>query len=176
MEKPRSFPPKPCRFCKKPFQPTWSGNHCCSVQCQINRHLVRSESGCLEWRGASTPGGYGSIRLNGKTHRAHVVNWQLTNGPVPEGLILRHKCDNPPCCNLDHLEPGTHSENSLDKFARGRAVVGDKHYLAKLISPDIPVIRARLLAGDSCNAIARDYKVTSGTISQIKRGRAWKHS
>lgn len=77
---------------------------------------------CLVWTGHRSREGYGYIKVAGKSPRgAHRVAWELENGPVAAGLVVRHKCDNPPCVKLDHLELGTHQDNVNDMIARGRA-------------------------------------------------------
>lgn len=78
------------------------------------------ETGCHIWRGLRTERGYGVLGSDLK-HRVHRVAWEAVNGrPVPEGLVVRHRCDNPPCCNPDHLEVGTHADNARDAIVRGR--------------------------------------------------------
>lgn len=52
--------------------------------------------------------------------RANRVAWILTHGEIPDGLIILHRCDNPPCCNPRHLKPGTQRDNTEDKMRRGR--------------------------------------------------------
>ena len=77
---------------------------------------------CLVWTGHRSREGYGYVKVVGKSPRgAHRVAWELENGPVASGLVVRHKCDNPPCVKLDHLELGTHQDNVNDMIARGRA-------------------------------------------------------
>lgn len=86
--------------------------------------VVIMPSGCLEWTGAKKRYGYGTIsdlsgsgRKNLPTHR---LAWELTYGPIPDGLFICHRCDNPPCCNPDHLFLGTHTENMADMRSKGR--------------------------------------------------------
>lgn len=135
---------------------------------------------CWLWLGA-TGRGYGQVRIHGIRYRAHRVAWELSNGPVPVGLVVMHKCDVRNCVNPDHLQVGTQSENMLDAFRKGRLAYprwagsrasgprasGDSHYNVKIPDSEIPVIRARAAAGDSLAAIARDYQVTGSNISQI---------
>lgn len=85
-----------------------------------------SESGCREWLGAryNVRGfRYGKFAFKNKKSwiAAHRASWVIHNGPIPAGLIVRHKCDNPPCVAIEHLELGTHMDNTVDKIKRGRA-------------------------------------------------------
>ena len=71
-------------------------------------------SGCWLWSGAIADTGYGSIRTSRpepRTLLAHRLSYELTNGPIPEGLELDHKCRVRCCVNPEHLEPVTHSVN-----------------------------------------------------------------
>lgn len=78
-------------------------------------------NGCWLYTGAKGHYGYGMVGRRG-THpaRAHRFAWELLKGTIPAGLDLLHKCDNPPCCNPDHMWVGTHHENMLDCAAKGR--------------------------------------------------------
>jgi hypothetical protein len=67
--------------------------------------------GCWIWTGSLTDDGYGNVWFDGKCQGAHCVAYELTFGPIPEGLELDHKCHVRACCNPDHLEPVTHAEN-----------------------------------------------------------------
>lgn len=84
-------------------------------------NVVVNERGCWVWQGWCNPRwGYGHTAWRGEDWAVHRLMWILMKGPVPEGKILCHSCDNPPCCNPDHLWPGTDHENHLDKTAKGR--------------------------------------------------------
>ena len=79
--------------------------------------------GCWEWRGNRNWCGYGTMSLARKgidRARAHRLMYERFVGPIPEGHVIRHKCDNPPCVNPNHLESGTQSENVWDMVHRGR--------------------------------------------------------
>lgn len=75
---------------------------------------------CVNWTGATFNHGYGQIRRGKKLHLAHRYLFEQAHGPIPEGMVVRHKCDNKRCVNLDHLELGTQAENVMDRTTRGR--------------------------------------------------------
>lgn len=81
------------------------------------------QDACWEWQGRRNSGGYGYVWRttdDGLFTRAHRFAWYLTNGVIPDGLVVRHKCDNPSCCNPAHLETGTVADNNKDCKSRGR--------------------------------------------------------
>lgn len=84
-------------------------------------------NGCWIWLAAKTCG-YGVINIgNGITRKASRVTWELLIGPIPKGMHVLHRCDNPPCVNPAHLFLGTHLDNVADMNAKGRGahVIGD---------------------------------------------------
>jgi len=78
------------------------------------------------------------IRVAGKGIKVHRLAWQLANGPIPDGQLIRHYiCDNPPCCDVAHLRPGTKVDNAADRFNHGRWAGGmGRHNAAKTHCPD----------------------------------------
>jgi hypothetical protein len=72
---------------------------------------------CWNWRQAKDRHGYGQFKPMSYVPplRSHRVAWELVNGPVPEGQLILHSCDNRACCNPAHLRPGSHQENMDDK-------------------------------------------------------------
>ncbi len=75
---------------------------------------------CWEWQASCNPAGYGGFQFNGRFGKAHRAAWELANGPIPEGICVLHRCDNPPCCNPAHLWLGTYADNHRDAVAKGR--------------------------------------------------------
>ena len=86
----------------------------------LARRSEPTPSGCREWAGATNEHGYGVLRRKDGSNLVHVYAWERVHGPVPEGLELRHTCDNPPCCEESHLILGTRSDNMMDAVERGR--------------------------------------------------------
>ena len=90
---------------------------------RLERFTVRGP-GCWGWIGA-TSSGYGRLGRGGRGEGlvyAHRLSWELRNGPIPEGMCVLHRCDNPPCSNPDHLFLGTKADNNRDMSVKGRHV------------------------------------------------------
>jgi hypothetical protein len=77
-------------------------------------------SACWEWQGYRNLEGYGRIKAVGGIQGTHRVAYRLTKGEIPDGLVVMHSCDNPPCCNPAHLSLGTPLDNNNDKVRKGR--------------------------------------------------------
>lgn len=156
-------------------------NPTCSRACSKDfrqRHYNRfwdfvqkaGEDECWIWTGPSDTSGYGSIEYEGKVILAHRISYERTNGEIPHngthhGTCVRHKCDNPPCCNPNHLILGSHLENMADMVERGR-------FARKLTDDQVRAIKAD---GRSYSAIGSQYGIKVATVCDIKRGRIWTH-
>jgi hypothetical protein len=97
--------------------------------------VVVHPGGCWEWRGRRMPKGYGKLNRGTKTVYAHRLAFELRNGPIPDGLYVLHKCDNPPCINPDHLFLGTQADNVRDRDTKGRGNFRNNLPHAKLRPP-----------------------------------------
>jgi hypothetical protein len=139
---------------------------------------------CWVWTTSTNNKGYGQLavgKVDGrkKMRLSHRISWELHHGPVPPGLQVLHRCDNPPCVRPDHLFLGTQAQNMADCSAKGRMgprnLVGERNPAAKLREADVRVIRQRLANGERQTAIAADYGVHFSTIGLIARGQKWGH-
>lgn len=129
---------------------------------------INPRTGCWEWQGARGRGGYGRCG----NERAARVAYRAWRGPLASELEVCHTCDNPPCCNPDHLFLGTTQDNTADKVRKGRVPKGEQHPRARLRADDVRAIRADLRLH---REIAADFGVKTVTVQAIKRRRIWAH-
>lgn len=138
-------------------------------------------SECWEWLGSTTEFGYGWFRAAG-TWGAHRYSWTLHFGPIPDGMCVLHRCDNPRCCNPAHLWLGTNQDNNADCFSKGRMkpnsgqrARGEQHGLAKLDADAIREIRRRRADGAGIKDLGVEFGVNHTNISSICLGKTWRH-
>ena len=122
---------------------------------------------CKVWTRARTTAGYGVRRISGKNYYVHRLEWERHHGPIPKGICICHRCDNPACYEIEHLFDGKQAANLADMVAKGRA---RKH--RKLTDAQV---RSILADTRSQRRIAPEYGVTQSMISHIKRGHSWRH-
>ena len=133
------------------------------------------KTGCHIWTAAKYSNNYGHIRWQEKDLLAHRVAWEYENGKIPPGLQVCHKCDQPQCCNPDHLFLGTQTDNMRDMINKGRDCFprGERQGFAKLTEADVLNIRQRIAEGERNKDLAIKYDVDPSTISNIKRREWW---
>jgi hypothetical protein len=139
-----------------------------SLRERIAARTLLMPSGCIEWQGSIDPAGYGRITVAGKPAYVHREAFKLRHGSIPEGKFILHSCDNPPCCNPDHLRAGTQAENVQDRKDRGRRTY-DPYAASKLTPADVRTIRVLHEGGMSQSAIGRQIGVSQGSVSKIVR-------
>ena len=124
-----------------------------------------------------TKHGYGMIGLGGQGNpeRSHRVAWILAHGPIPDGEVIRHSCDNPPCCNPAHLLSGLPRDNAADRDGRGRQAKGEAAGRAKLTHADVREIRSARAAGFTAPSLAERYGVAIVSIYSIQYRKSWRH-
>lgn len=133
-----------------------------------------NDSGCWEWNGSRFHSGYGQVYFEKKNWKTHRLAYTVWVGPIPEGHVVRHKCDNPPCINPEHLETGSNSQNSDDMVVRGRSLSGERSKRAKLTRLEVMHIRDEDKAGViPRKMLAEAFGVSTDTIHDIINGRSW---
>lgn len=167
----------------------------------------RGPDECWEWTGHRLKAGYGRFGSSGRFpcgQSTHRIAWHVSIGAIPAGLMVCHRCDNPPCCNPAHLFLGMAADNTHDMLNKRRCptgenhysrtkpelvIRGDRHYLrknpervfgsanpfAKLDEDAVSSIKSELVSGRSQSAVARQFNVSVSTINLIARGKTWRH-
>jgi len=118
---------------------------------------------CLNWTGYRQPDGYGRVTVRNRQWKAHRLAYRDAWGNIPEGLIVRHKCDNPSCVNPSHLVLGTDADNYRDRVKRGRNGIKIDAAQARAIKSDRRTYRE----------IATEFSVSPSLVCLIKGGKAW---
>lgn len=132
----------------------------------------RGPDECWEWVGRALKHGYGTFSVGGRAgsmESASRFSYRVHNGEIPEGAMVRHRCDNPPCVNPSHLILGSHDDNMRDMAERERSGT------TRLTAGDVIAIRKCLDAGESKKSLADRFGVVPGTIWFIATGKTWKH-
>jgi len=114
----------------------------------LEKILPDQKTNCWNWLGSRDGHGYGRIGVQSKRWSAHRLAWTMHNGPVPPGLHVLHKCDNPSCVNPNHLWLGSHADNMIDRERKGRNA-------------------ATRLTQDQKNRIRQRYKPRTVTIANL---------
>ncbi len=145
-----------------------------------NKINKKSDEECWEWKGATTKGGYGSMKLYNKTKYVHRVVYEITYGKFSNDLDVLHKCDNPLCCNPEHLFLGTQQDNVRDMDVKGRRgktdQKGELNNASKLTKTDIEKIRELNYSGSySQREIGEIFGVGQQCICLIVNHKTWKH-
>ena len=130
----------------------------------------KGERDCWEWQASRHPrSGYGQVNQSGRMKKAHRVAWEFTNGAIPNGIYVCHKCDNPPCCNPNHLFLGTQLDNMNDCGKKGRkqTILSEEQV--------IEIRRLYLTENITQAAIGKIFGVSNKVVSEIVKGNhSWK--
>jgi hypothetical protein len=188
----------PCRDCGKPKDRRATRCRLCAPIAQRRPFwsFVDQSGDCWLWTGVrrrSHPtygGAYGFVKRDGRYARAHRVAYELTYGPIPDGMEVAHRCDNPPCVRPEHLFLATHAENMADMARKGRGTVGDRSWtrltperikrgeasnLSRLTESDVRTIRERRAAGESARSLAVAFGIYWRQVYRITNRENWSH-
>lgn len=199
MPRPRLLSDRVCAFpdCSALFRPLESSHRYCSPFCWYEdrrRHAIASLSQrlwervqrcphgdclycCWPWLGTTNKLGYGILKAARQMFFAHRIAYSSVHRrAIPSGLLACHHCDNPPCCNGDHLFLGTKRDNYDDAHKKGRTVFpmplhGMNNPAAKLPYEQVHMIRVAAESGMLQRNIAQDFAISQTTVSDIVRGR-----
>lgn len=188
---PEMFPPdsRRCRKCGSRAVQEWKLRARAKARPMTEHDMLRfwakvDKSGeCWTWKGARNRQGYGRFWTGSRQRPAHAALWEYLHGPVLSKMEVCHKCDNPPCCNPDHLFLGTKSDNMQDCTAKGRHGMqvkpesvprGEQQWHACLTEEIALAIWHRFYAGGVTKiALAREYGVGKHAVYKLLAGQSW---
>jgi len=162
------------------------------VKSFLSKIDTKSPEECWNWKAGKDKIGYGRFFLNGKQQYAHRVSYFLSKGPIPNGMVVMHQCNNPSCTNPSHLKVGLQLENIRyrEKSGRGNQPKGINHYLkknpslstrgskhgmSKLNDDDVLMIRKLYSEGLKSEEISKMTNVSARTIRRITSRKGWSH-
>lgn len=148
---------------------------------EFHRMRAAETDECILWpycKGCQM--GYGMLQYEGKRVCVHRLSWILSNGEVPDGMMVCHSCDVPLCFNQRHLFLGTHDDNMQDSKAKGRNFhpIGELSPRALLNEAEVLRIRSeyrRGVRGHGHKVLAQRYGVAYSTMRAVLSGRSWAH-
>lgn len=134
----------------------------------IESKTTVDENGCWIWPNAKR---YGSTTINGKWYGTHRLAYMAYHGRIGKNHVL-HRCDNPPCCNPDHLFLGTHQDNIDDMVAKDRSGTRELRNLrGKFTDEQIREMRAKYGRGVPASWIAEEYGTSAAYVRDIVKRR-----
>lgn len=162
--------------------------HYCSKLCRNETPEIRLMKGIVKRDGSEptqcwmfehllSDSGYGRLKVGGKMIHAHRLSWEIHRGPIPEGMLVLHKCiATRPCVNPDHLYIGSQQDNIDDVYRQGRQnpVRGEKAPWAVLTEAQVLEIKP-LKGVIPSKELADKYKCSRSAIHHIWYGYNWKH-
>ncbi len=143
-----------------------------SLKERLMQRIKKNEKGCWEWQGSIAKGRYpyGFISTSDGLQNTHRVAWKLFRGSIPRGMLVCHTCDNPRCCNPDHLFVGTQKDNLDDRKRKGRTLTGQRHpnsaitdSLAEQLRKEFDGVRG------SIRRLSEKHGITSDVVRNVVR-------
>lgn len=181
-----------CNNCGAPFNPKFSRESTskwCSIKCmgegrtrtpdQIREQFLTtisiSDEGCWVWTGYRNTSGYGVMNISRKPKGAHRVSYELFRGSIGEGMLVCHRCDNPPCVNPDHLFLGKSADNARDMSEKDRHRFGFTNggHALRMLTPE----QVREIRSDPRpqRVIGEEYGINQSNVWCIKHRRSYKN-
>lgn len=133
-------------------------------------------SDCIEWGGFRNRGGYGRRYWRGKQWLTHRITWTEAHGPIPEGMDVLHKCDNPACMNIEHLYLGNDKDNARDRDSRNRRRAPKGAFNGRAEIHEFTAVRIKMLRGHmKVRDVSALLGINKSQVANIMRGDSWKH-
>jgi len=146
----------------------------------LAKFKINTETECWEWTAGRYRDGYGAFGVGGRAggnKRAHRVSYELHCGPIPNGMLVCHQCDNRICVNPEHLFLGTSADNLADMTIKGRRArvghPGVSNPSSKLTAEDAMAIRDAVDV--PIGTLMKRYDIGRSVVFGIRAGRLWTH-
>lgn len=137
--------------------------------------IINDADSCWEWTAFKDRDGYGRTSIQNVAISAHRVAYVLENGPIPVGMSVLHRCDNPGCVRSSHLFLGTQSDNMRDRFQKGRYKTKNQDATPRgvgdLSAAEINQIYTLRQQGERYTRVAQIFRVSIFTVCRIEQGR-----
>lgn len=144
------------------------------IEERIAKFTKRNSMGCLEWTGALSSTGYAVINVDKRQMRVTRLLWERTNGAIPAGRYMCHRCDNPKCVEISHLFAGTANQNMQDAKKKGRIARGAALPQTRLTAHQVFLIR--LLDGlMDPREIEKKFDISSRYRRAVVNHEVWQH-
>ena len=181
---------KKCQVCHKEFKIQNQRDEkakFCSWKCRKVKNLsinyllqfieIDDKTKCWNWKSTKDKNKYGTKKYKGKYYKTHRLFYEICNGKIPKDMCVCHRCDNPSCCNPDHLFLGTQLENIQDMINknRQRSAIGEINKSSKLTEIEVIEIRNLYAQGISSRQLGKKFNINKSTILHIIHRRSWKH-
>lgn len=143
----------------------------------LEKTTPEPNSGCVIWLGSIKDNGYGTMWDGFRHQHVHRLSYMLHHGPIPDGLVVCHRCDVRCCVNPGHLWLGTTQDNMDDMMRKGRRREGRHDGLrngrARLTPEAVAIIRAAPKGYGTGRALAQRFGVSEGAIWHARNGNTW---
>lgn len=143
------------------------------MEARFLRKVEKTEP-CWNWTGRLDIGGYGRFSIKGIWKKAHRTAYELYKGSIPEGLVVRHMCNNRKCVNPAHLEVGSHKDNTTDMFRTNPPDrTGDRSHAKKITQADADELRQWREFGYTQKDIGTAFGIGQPQVSSVLNGKYW---
>lgn len=149
-------------------------NNCIVSFIELVDSIPINQNGCKIWPLGINSQGYGNYSIDNMTYSVHRLLYTTVNNKSYYGFVVRHKCDNRACCNIDHLEIGTQSDNLMDASKRNRLRIGEDNNMAVLTEEQVLYLRSSY-PNKSTWQLSKELGVSPDNISRAISGKTWKH-
>jgi len=137
---------------------------------------IKDKDDCWDWNGAKDKDEYGRMSINCILKYSHRIVYEETHGSIPSGLYILHKCNNPSCCNPNHLYIGTQYTNAKQMVFEHRQARWNRNGQAKLNKDGVLKIRFLYSTGEySCGDLGKIFGISRQQIYRIIKNKNWKH-